>query len=122
MLSEVQQRQLHCEHQVATALAVHVQKSLTQFAIDGGSWDVAQLLWPLLDIQEHIAFGGEEKEMRAAQRYRKALADLKPARKATETQGSEEDVPAKGAAKDRWKKKSGGGKGQPEPAADGGRK
>ncbi len=91
MLSEILQRQITGEHQIASAMVVQMQKVLVQVSVDMGNWDTAQLLWPLADMEETIAFGGGESEMRAAHRYKKALAELKgTGKKKAEGTASEE--------------------------------
>jgi hypothetical protein len=99
MVGDILDHCLHGRHAIATALLVQCQKSFLQYALDGGSWDNAQLLWPESDPFYQVEFGGLETEMAQVHMYRKAINDLKAKVKGSSTgeaatgDGEEEPTP-----------------------------
>jgi hypothetical protein len=89
------------------ALVVQLQKALVQSGIDGGNWSSAVHLFPTSDPLGGEEFGGDEHEMRAVARYRKAVSELKSKLREKDTTAAEEDggqaepSGAKGAGKNK---------------------
>ena len=74
-----------------TALVAQSIKALIQVGLDGGDWTSASLLLPCPNPSGRTEFGGEESEMAAVHKYRKALKELKASGKLHEEDEGEKE-------------------------------
>jgi hypothetical protein len=102
-------------HHVGASLCLILQ-SLHQCALDGGSWQSAQLMLPGPDYLGRPEFGGDFVSMTGIAAYRKALKDLKQQHGVTEQdheEGEAHEAGTRRRGKDKAKEKGkgkGGGK------------
>ena len=82
-----------------TALVAQSIKALIQVGLDGGDWTSASLLLPCPNPSGRTEFGGEESEMAAVHKYRKALKELKASGKLHDEDEGEKEKGAPQKAK-----------------------
>ena len=96
-------------------MLVQLHKVVFQVALDMGAWDTAVLLWPLPDPLGSEEYAGNPDEMLAAQKWNKAMIELKPKARGRPQQDGEEEGDEDRA--ERQRRPRGKGKAM---AADGG--
>ena len=95
MISEILTRCHGSDFKVATAMLVQLHKVVFQVALDFNDWSTAVLLWPQSDPLGAEEYAGNADEMMAAQRWKKAMVDLKgkvvkPSGRTSEDEGEDE--------------------------------